>query len=169
MSKTTKKTANENQSLLELAEATLRTLEQKRARLAAKRAEDDREVEAISYQLHTGDQDARQRYEAIRERKIRRESDLQSLDAAIVTAKAKLEEAKADERAENQRQVAIEARGLVQSLRDAGTTCDDALATFAARPLKNLCPTLTPSLTQHARSLRAFPASLISMMKLRTR
>jgi hypothetical protein len=128
MTKTTtaKKTAND-QSPLELAEATLRTLEQKRARLAAKREDDDKELAQISYQAHTGDKDAAERVDAIRERKMKREIEIQTLDFAIVTAGQKVEETKACARAEAEIVALTELRGLANVLREAGEQADDAL------------------------------------------
>jgi hypothetical protein len=68
MSKTVRKATSNETTPLELAEATLRTFEQKRARLATKREDDDKELAQISYQAHTGDKDAadgmRLRYQA---------------------------------------------------------------------------------------------------------
>jgi hypothetical protein len=135
MSKTARKT---NENPVELAQATLSALEQKRARVAAQREKDDREVEAISYHLHTGDKDAAERFEAIRERALKRELELTSIDAAIVTAKQKLVDAKQAEAQAQARKVAKELLtradaivALAQSLDDANRVRIDASRAIA--------------------------------------
>ena len=125
-----KQVANENS--VEIAERTLRDLQEKHDRVAATRADDDRETGNVSYKAHSGDTEASKRLDSVVERMLRRDLELKSITSAIMVAQQNLVEAKADEAAADQRRVALQARSLLASLRDAGKTCDEALATFAA-------------------------------------
>ena len=125
-----KQVANENS--VEIAERTLRDLQEKHDRVAATRADDDREMGNVSYKAHSGDTEASKRLDSVVERMLRRDLELKSITSAIMVAQQNLVEAKADEAAADQRRVALQARSLLASLRDAGKTCDEALATFAA-------------------------------------
>jgi hypothetical protein len=128
MAKTTTKLSD-----LENATKILNDLESKAAELAETRASDERELEAISFEAHgAGDQKALARLETIKARAVKRELDAKSLDAAVAEAKRRVAEAKADEAAAGKHRVALEVRGLLNSLRDAGKVCDETLATFAA-------------------------------------
>jgi hypothetical protein len=127
MTKTTtaKKTAND-QSPLELAEATLSALQQKRARLAAKREDDDRELAQISYQAHTGDKDAAERVDAIHARKMKRESEIQSVDFAIAEATKRVQQARAAETQAQAREVVREILKRTDTLVSLAQSLDDA-------------------------------------------
>jgi hypothetical protein len=129
MSKTARKATTNEKTPLELAQATLSALEQKRAKVVAKRDQDDREAAAISYQaLAGGDKEATDKLDAINERAMKCEIEIKNLDAAIATARVKVEEAKAAEAAEAERLAATELLGLAKVLREAGQKADDALA-----------------------------------------
>src|SRR5262249_53427800 len=85
-----------------------------------------------SYAAHTGDQKAEARLETLRSRAIRRDLEVKNLESAIAEAKRRLAEAQDAEAKAEQRRIALEVRGLVGSLRDAGKVCDESLQTFAA-------------------------------------
>src|SRR5262249_16508724 len=124
-----KKTANE--SPVEIAERTLRELQEKHDRVAAARADDDREMGRVSLAAHSGDAEASKRLNSVVERMLRQNLELKSITSAIMVAQQNLAEAQDAERQAEQRRVALEVRGLLKSLRDAGTVCDEALTTFA--------------------------------------
>lgn len=113
---------------IEAAEKTLADLEKKREKATAMRTRDDDELARIAFHAHTGDKDAGEKLTGIRERSVRREVDIKSLDAAIAVAKQNVEAAKADERAEAELVALTELRGLANILREAGRQADDALA-----------------------------------------
>jgi len=128
----TTKTATKQLSAID-AQKIVDQLESKAAELAETRASDERELASISFAAHASeDQKALARLETIKARAVKRELDARSLDAAIAEAKRRVVEAQADAAAADQRRVALQARSLLASLRDAGKTCDEALATFAA-------------------------------------
>jgi hypothetical protein len=114
------------------AQTILDQLEARRTELATSRANDETEMASVSYEAHTGNEKAAAKLETLRERALRRDLELKNIASAIAEAKRRVVEAKADAAAADQRRVAMEVRGLLKSLRDAGTVCDEALATFAA-------------------------------------
>ena len=132
MTKTTAKKAN-HENPVETAERSIRALQEKHDRVSAARAEDDREMGHISLAAHSGDAQASKKLDTVVERMLRRDLEIKSITSAIVVAQHNLAEAKADEAAADQKRIALEVRGLIKSLRDAGTVCDEALATFTAR------------------------------------
>ena len=89
-------------------------LEARRADNAAQAAADQREIESIALAAHCGDQKAQNKLEQLKDRAIRREADLRSLDAAITAAKRNVESAKASEAAAEQKRCAAEARVIVE-------------------------------------------------------
>jgi len=125
-----KKIANENP--VEIAEHALRELQAKYDRVAAARADDDREMGDVSYKAHSGDTEASKRLDTVVETMLRRDLELKSITSAIMVAQHNLAEAQEAEAKAEQRRIALEARGLIKSLRDAGTICDESLETFAA-------------------------------------
>src|SRR5262245_2395004 len=110
----TKKQTNDNP--IESAEKTLANLIAKRDRLASVRAADDAELAAVVFHAHTGDKDAAERLDAIRERAAKREIDIKSIDAAIAVAQQNVESAKANEAAAEQKRLAGEARVIVDRI-----------------------------------------------------
>jgi uncharacterized protein YajQ (UPF0234 family) len=122
----TKNQTNDNP--IESAEKTLANLIAKRNKAAALREKDDAELASVSYHAHTGDRDAVQKLDAIRERSVKREVDIKSLDAAIAMAKQNVEAAKQPEAAEVERLAATELLGLCKVLREAGKQADAALS-----------------------------------------
>src|SRR6516164_2534647 len=121
---TTKLNAVEN------AQKTLHELEAKRDAVTASRQNDERELEAVAFAAHTGDQKASAKLETLRDRAIRRDLELKSVDAAIAVAKQNVEVAKAAEAAADQRRVALEIQRLAKELREAGKLADEGLAMF---------------------------------------
>jgi hypothetical protein len=119
-------------SALEHAEQTLHALESKQADLTASRASDESEMASVSYEAHTGNEKAAAKLETLRERALRRDLELKNIASAIQVAKEKVALAQAEEAKANEMRIAMEVRGLLKSLRDAGAVCDEALATFAA-------------------------------------
>ena len=73
---TTKLNAVEN------AQKTLHELEAKRDAVTASRQNDERELEAVAFAAHTGDQKAAAKLETLKERALRRDLELKSVDAA---------------------------------------------------------------------------------------
>jgi hypothetical protein len=130
MANKAKQTANENST--EAAEGVLADLIAKRDSVAQARAADEAAMADVAFAAHTGDQKSEAKLETLKERVLRKDLELRSIDSAVQVAKEKVALAQADEAAADQRRVALEVRGLLNSLRDAGTVCDEALATFAA-------------------------------------
>jgi len=91
-------------------------LEVRRADSAAQATADQREIESIALAAHTGCQKSQAKLEVIKDRVIRREADLRSLDAAITAAKRNVETAKADEAAAEQKRCAAEARVIIDRI-----------------------------------------------------
>jgi hypothetical protein len=126
-----KKIANENP--IEAAERILAELQARHDKTVKARENDDRELGSVSYSaLATGDKDAAEKLEHVKELALRRDLEIKAIRSAIAQAQQNLVEAKADAAAADQRRVALEVRTLLKSLRDAGAVCDEALATFAA-------------------------------------
>jgi len=113
------------------AQKVIDDLEAKKSELAAARANDESGMEAVAYAAHTGDQKAQAKLETLRERALRRDLEMRNLGSAIAEALRRLAIAQDAEAKDEQRRVALEVRGLLKSLRDAGTVCDEALSTFA--------------------------------------
>src|SRR5262249_37183811 len=113
------------------AQKVIDDLEAKKAELAAARANDEAGMEAAAYAAHTGDHKAQAKLETLRERALRRDLELKNLESAIAEAWRRLAEAQDAEAKAEQRRVALEVRGLIGSLRDAGKVADEALQTFA--------------------------------------
>jgi len=91
-----KQVANENS--VEIAERTLRDLQEKHDRVAAARADDDREMGNVSYKAHSGDTEASKRLDSVVERMLRRDLELKSITSAIMVAQQNLAEAQDAER-----------------------------------------------------------------------
>jgi len=131
MANKAKQTPNENP--IEAAERILAELQAKQDRTVKAREADDRELGSVSYAaLAAGDKDAAEKLERVKDRALRRDLEIKAIRSAIAQAQHNLAEAQADEARADQRRVALQARSLLASLRDAGKTCDEALATFAA-------------------------------------
>jgi len=123
-----KQVANENS--VEIAERTLRDLQEKHDRVAAARADDDREMGNVSYKAHSGDTEASKRLDSIVEKMLRRDLELKSIMSAIMVAQQNLAEAQDAERKADQRRVAMEIQRLTKELREAGKLADEGLAMF---------------------------------------
>ena len=163
---TTKLNAVEN------AQKTLHELEAKRDAVAAFSQNDERELEAVAFAAHTGDQKASAKLETLKDRALRRDLELKSIDAAITVARQNVEAAKADEAAADQRRVALELRELAKVMRASAKKCDaglamltegakemrDAIAQSNARGLGNPSETQLQSLGE-----RAVLAAMIEM------
>jgi hypothetical protein len=117
-------------SAVENAQKTLHELETKRDAVTASSQNDEAEMGAIAYLAHTGDEKASAKLETLRDRAIRRDLELKSVDAAIAVAKQNVEVAKAAEAAADQRRVALEIQRLAKELREAGKLADEGLAMF---------------------------------------
>src|SRR5262249_41634222 len=91
-------------------------LEARRADNAAQAAADQREIESIALAAHCGDQKAQNKLEQLKDRAIRREADLRSLDAAITAAKRNVESAKASQAAAEQKRRAVAAREIIDRI-----------------------------------------------------
>ena len=131
MANKAKQTPNENPS--EAAERILAELHAQQDKTVKAREADDRELGSVSYAaLAAGDKDAAEKLERVKDRALRRDLEIKAIRSAIAQAQHNLAEARAVAAAADQRRVALEVRGLIKSLRDAGTVCDEALATFAA-------------------------------------
>jgi hypothetical protein len=118
---------------LENATQTLYHLETKATELAATRASDERELEAISFEAHgSGDQKALARLETIKARAVKRELDAKSLDAAIAEAKRRVVDAQNAEAMAEAARVADEVAGIAEIIREEGKKADKALAQFTA-------------------------------------
>jgi hypothetical protein len=72
----------EKLSPIENAQKTLNELEAKRGAVAASGQNDERELEAVAFAAHTGDQKAAAKLETLKERALRRDLELKSVDAA---------------------------------------------------------------------------------------
>jgi hypothetical protein len=115
-------------SAVENAQKTLHELEAKRAAAAASRENDERELEAVAFAAHTGDQKALARLETIKSRAVNRQADMKSLDAAIAVAKQNVEAAKAAELAAEQKRIAEEARLIIDRVDSLFASADKHLA-----------------------------------------
>src|SRR5215813_2263367 len=120
-----------NESPVEIAERALRELQAKYDRVAAARADDDREMGDVSYKAHSGDAEASKKLNTVVERMLRRDLELKSITSAIMVAQANLTEAQDAEAKAEQRRVALEIRRLAKELREAGKLADEGLAMFA--------------------------------------
>jgi len=119
---TTKLNAVEN------AQKTLHELEAKRDAVAAFSQNDERELEAVAFAAHTGDQKASAKLETLKDRALRRDLELKSIDAAIAVAKQNVEAAKADEVAAEQKRIAAEARLIIDRVDSLFASADKHLA-----------------------------------------
>src|SRR5262249_41453638 len=127
-----KQHANKTENAVEMAERVIAELEAKRAALVAARADDDRQMGSVSYRAHAhGDPEANDQLNGFVENTLRHEQQIKSIDAALVVAKQEHAAAVANAQAADTRRVAKEVRGLLKSLREAGSICDEALSTFA--------------------------------------
>jgi hypothetical protein len=117
---------------IEAAQKVLADLVAKRDATAQARAADEAAMADVAFEAHTGNEKAAAKLEVLKERVLRKDLELRSIDSAVQLAKEKIALAQAEEARADQRRVALEVRGLIGSLRDAGTVCDEALATFAA-------------------------------------
>ena len=97
------------------------------ATIAATRA-DETEMAGIAYEAHTGDQKAAAKLETLRERALRRNDELSSIDSAIAVAERKLTAAKADEVAAEQKRIAAEARLIIDRVDSLFASADKHLA-----------------------------------------
>jgi len=154
----------EKLSPIENAQKTLNELEAKRGAVAASGQNDERELEAVAFAAHTGDQKASAKLETLKDRALRRDLELKSIDAAITVARQNVEAAKADEAAADQRRVALELRELAKVMRASAKKCDaglamltegakemrDAIAQTNARGLGNPSATQLQSLGERA-------------------
>src|SRR5262245_16579933 len=129
MANKAKQTPNKNP--IQAAERILAELQVKHDKAVQARENDDRELGAVSYSaLATGDKDASEKLERVKDRALRRDLEIKAIRSAIAQAQNNLTEAKTAEAKADQRRVALEVRGLLTSLRDAGQVCDEALQTF---------------------------------------
>jgi hypothetical protein len=115
-------------SAVEHAYKTLHELEAKRAAVTASRQNDERELEAVAFAAHTGDQKAAAKLETLKERALRRDLELKSVDAAIAVAKQNVETAKADEATAEQKRTAEAARVIVDRIDSLFASADKHLA-----------------------------------------
>ena len=83
---------------VEHAQKILHELESKRDAVTASGQNDQSELESVAFAAHTGDQKAAAKLETLKERALRRDLELKSVDAAIAVAKQNVETAKQAER-----------------------------------------------------------------------
>jgi hypothetical protein len=101
---------------VEHAQKIVDELKAKRDATVAATRSDEAEMANISYEAHTGDQKAAAKLETLRERALRRNDELSSIDVAIKVAERKLAAAKADEVAAEQKRIAAEARLIIDRI-----------------------------------------------------
>jgi len=86
MAKTTAK-ANHVENPIEAAEEILADLEAKRAAIAQARAADENAMAELAFEAHTGDQRAEAKLETLKDRVLRKDLELRSIDSAVQVAK----------------------------------------------------------------------------------
>jgi hypothetical protein len=123
----TARNATKKLSTIENAEKTLAYLQEKHTRVAEARAADEREMGAIAFAAHSGDQKASAKLETLKDRALRRDLDLKSVDSAIAEAKRRVAAAQEAERQAEEERIAGELQELARMLRAAGKKCDAAL------------------------------------------
>jgi hypothetical protein len=128
MANKAKQTANENST--EAAEKVLADLVAKRDSVAQARAADEAAMADVAFEAHTGDQRAEAKLETLKERVLRKDLELRSIDSAVQVAKEKVALAQAEEAKANEKRVALEIQRLTKELREAGKLADEGLAMF---------------------------------------
>ena len=113
---------------VEHAHKTLHELEAKRGAIAASGQNDQSELESVAFAAHTGDQKAAAKLETLKERALRRDLELKSVDAAIAVAKQNVETAKQAEAQTQARKVARELLKRARVIVEHARTLDDANA-----------------------------------------
>jgi hypothetical protein len=120
---------------VEHAQKILHELESKRDAVTASGQNDQSELESVAFAAHTGDQKAAAKLETLKERTLRRDLELKSVDAAIAVAQQNVEAAKAAELAAEQKRIAEEARVIVDRVDSLFASADKHL-TLAFDALK---------------------------------
>src|SRR5262249_34685405 len=110
---------------------TLGELQAKREALAASRASDETDMDAVAFAAHTGCEKSRAKLETLRERALRRDVEARNLDSAIAEAARRVAAAKDAEARAEERRIAGELAELAQMMREAGAKCDRALKLLA--------------------------------------
>jgi hypothetical protein len=116
----------------EKAEATVSGLEDKRRALANHAIELAEERQRVSFAAHTGDAKARQRLDKISAEHSAHESEMASLEAAILEAQARLNVVRAAEAIAQDRAAALQLRGLLAEFVELGEEIDAAFADITA-------------------------------------
>jgi hypothetical protein len=115
---------------VEKAEATLRDLEHKRMALVESRAADDAKRRAVAFAAHSddGDKASRAALDKLNAASVRFDSELRSIEDAVAVAQDRLQQARAAEAQEVDREHARELKKLVGDLLEHAAVVDDALA-----------------------------------------
>jgi folate-dependent tRNA-U54 methylase TrmFO/GidA len=95
---------------VEKAEATIKSLEDKRQHLVQKATELDREQQLISFAAHTGDAKARTRLTEINSAVATHSAEMKSIEAALIEATARAQVARAGEALAADRAQALQLR-----------------------------------------------------------
>jgi hypothetical protein len=111
---------------VEKAEATVKTLEDKRQHLTQKATELADERQRVSFAAHTGDAKARQRLDRINVEHATHSSEMASIEAAIVEANARLSTARQDELTAADREQALQLRAKLAEFVELGMNADAA-------------------------------------------
>jgi hypothetical protein len=111
------------------AEQAIAALERDRAVLVVARTQDDAEMQKHAYAARVHHEPGAVRaLSEIGERTLEHDQRLREIDAALVTAQARLQQAQAFEAREAERVRAVQMRAQIERLRAAGQTIDDALS-----------------------------------------
>lgn len=113
---------------VEIAERTLRVLQEKHDRLAEAGKADDAQAADLAFKAHTGDLRAAAQIETLTDRSLKREYELKSIATAISVAQQKLNEAKQAEAQAADRKQAEEAREIADRVDMLFASADKHLA-----------------------------------------
>jgi hypothetical protein len=113
---------------IEAAQKVLADLVAKRDATAQARAADESTMAELAFEAHTGDQRAEAKLETLKERALRKDLELRSIDSAIQIAKEKVALAQAEAARAAERAVAAELKELAKHMRASAKKCDAALA-----------------------------------------
>jgi hypothetical protein len=117
---------------LEAATLTLNDLRDRREQLIGHSAKLAADRQHISYAAHTGDKTAKERLRKINDESILRNAELESIDAAIVEANARLSTAQRDEALQQDREQAKALQAALAKFKELGLLLDDAMADFTS-------------------------------------
>ena len=120
----------ENAMKVEDAKVVLQDLKDKLSAAQARHAETQAKAMELAYPANTGDESARKKLDGLNAKAAMFATEVVSLEAAIVEARRRVDQAMADERDEAERRKARDALALLDDFSQRGKLLDDAMDNF---------------------------------------